>query len=481
MQTHTLSSFVRRTSVALFALSLGCTANVGSDDDVLRKEQEIIGGFTGGNVRTLEPVGSIVELISNANGGDIQNKCTGTLIGPRTVLTAANCIEKYKGKNSYGYTEQWFRLGVDAAHPTHNIRIISGEVHVVRDGGLGGRGADLGIVQLAEDITDVQPMVVSTTPLTNADIRTNFLIAGYGQQGVSEPIGTHRKRAVGRNWLATLNGHALQSVWPTFDGFLDWLRRNISPTITAAGWRPGYESPNGNVIPGQTAFFSGVGGGSQMGSGDSGGPIMWYRNGHLEIVAVMSNGYFAASGATRIWLAGSFGGLTATAETSALIARTLADRCRGVPVTGVCGADTAFQCNPTVEWPVPISYIDCAEFGMSCGVVDGEGATCVNPVVPTEHTSSCAPIIKLVHPGGAVYEFMPDGTYKLRGAVRGTASIINGVLRWDDTAGSCVGSTQGVMELTRSEDCTKATAKLISDGCRLRGESADGTVYTVMN
>ncbi len=463
----------------IFAVA-GCAGDAStSDEAILRQEQEIIGGFTGGDVRSLSPVGSIVELISNANGGDIQQKCTATLIGPHTILTAGHCVEKYKGKNSHAYTEQWFRLGVDSANPTHAARIISGEVHPVRDGALIGRGADIGIMQLAEDITAVEPMVVATTPLTTADLRKNFLIAGYGQQSITDPIGRNRKRALGRNWLAAIEGHGLQAVWPTLDALLDWLRRNISPTITAAGWRPGYESPNGNVIPGHTAFFSNVGGGSQTGSGDSGGPIMWYREGRLEVVGVQSSGIFA-NGANRIWLGGIYGGLVASSEAQTLITRALGDRCRNVSEAGACNGETAIQCNPAAEWPVAISYIDCNEFGMSCGLVDGEGSTCVDFHQPVEHATTCE-LKKMVHPNGAVYEFRADGTYTLRGAVRGTYSIVNGVLRWDDTSGLCHGSTQGVYELQFSDDCTKVTTKLITDGCRLRGESGDGTVLTVMN
>ena len=100
----------------------------------------------------------------------------------------------------------------------------------------------------------------------------------------------------------------------------------------------------------------------------------------------------------------------------------------------------------------------------------------LDPIAPSGPPSSCSADGRWVHPNGAVFDFLADGTYTLRGAPTGNWSYADGTLSLDDTgAASCAGSSSGIYHTTFSSDCATVTLGLIHDGCRLRGESFDLT------
>lgn len=273
---------------------------------------------------------SVVQLFrrNNATGG-VSFNCTGTIINPRTVLTAAHCVNPTSSEN-YGVRGAapfsiLVATGVDTRSRIIN-NIVTGAnyanggvatstdvvIHSSSnpgDGGLPFPYADVAFVALDAPITDVPAVPMLLTPLTES---THVLQVGYGTTGTGltgeQNIGFLRR--IGENMLAGLfsNANYLDTVFPASQPrsqfgtasqnsyWTDFDNPNRTPEEEAGCVFNGGISCNSLAAVFAIDYFDGDALPGEVGTagGDSGSPLLADElgvDGQGVIIGVLSGGY----------------------------------------------------------------------------------------------------------------------------------------------------------------------------------------------
>ncbi|MEL6531101.1 MAG: trypsin-like serine protease, partial [Pseudomonadota bacterium] len=193
-------------------------------------------------------VPSAVQLFvqRNSDGGIFFN-CTGTVINPRTILTAAHCLNGSDGpiattsSETYGlpgtgaattvlvatgqssadrlFTYIGTGAGYDEGGVASSTDVIIHPTGNADNTGLGFPWADVALVAVDSPITDVPSMPILLSPLSEV---THVIQVGYGTNGTGLTGGTNAGsrflRRVGENMLGMLGstGDFIDGVFPAF-------------------------------------------------------------------------------------------------------------------------------------------------------------------------------------------------------------------------------------------------------------------------
>ncbi|MFT3710180.1 MAG: trypsin-like serine protease [Archangium sp.] len=128
------------------------------------RSDEIIGG----TVANGDPA---VVSLSVRVGGSYESLCTGTLIAPKTVITAAHCIYAY-GQNLQYYVT----IGTSAAAPSSAVQVAQ----QYKNPSYNQTAWDFGLLRLSSPIVGVTPIPLNETPMTSAHVGRAIRHVGFG-------------------------------------------------------------------------------------------------------------------------------------------------------------------------------------------------------------------------------------------------------------------------------------------------------------
>ncbi len=216
-------------------LATGCVADVSDGQEVESAEQSVINGTTTSGYP------AVVMLRSRSAGF-----CTGTLISPSVVLTAAHCIDggapAFVGFGVNG-SQNLVSVSRAVQHPRWNRNNLSA-------------GNDIAVLVLASQVSGVTPIPVS--------------------QNVREAVGGDR---------ATVVGYGNNSTRGTGFG----TKREAPVNVLTPGGSDGVSESRFVKI--------GTSSGTQACNGDSGGPVFFNDSrGVQRVVGVTSYGYTGCTG-----------------------------------------------------------------------------------------------------------------------------------------------------------------------------------------
>jgi hypothetical protein len=402
--------------LALAASAAACGAEAPDGPTVGSTIEEIIGGFPASSAK-LNAIGAI----GTPDGiGGFTPTCTGTLITPTIVLTAKHCL------SAVDPTQLVFLIGPNAFAPIRIVPVRGAAVEPTLSGGVIGAGSDVGVLHLAESVTNVPLLPVAE--LTDKLIGTRLVALGYGVQNTDLTFGT---RQSGSMTVRAVAGSVFAAIFGSFEGFVQngaaRFFPELDPNDPAQLAQLQQQFDETRLIDGIEVFAGGSPGDAQACTRDGGGPLTARVGTQTTVLAVSSWGFgdnatctldgsaFASMNPVSLDFisyetncplvpragtcesltvalrcanvneggrrqlrtdCGELGQICGVDDSGAL--GCIDDPCEGLPAEGVCNGEVATRCSTPDEGQRRVITTDCAAQGQEC-TVDGGTAACVTP------------------------------------------------------------------------------------------------------
>jgi len=169
---------------------------------------QVSGAIVGGQKTSDWPaVGALVVDVPGY--GYMGPYCSGTLIAPQWVLTAAHCVSSYQGMPILpGFVKFYIGTNANAAWggvPATGTLVPADEFfpHPQYDSSLMTVGHDIGLVRLKQPVSGVSPVPINVRPLRGAHLGSEVLFVGFGvSDGIQQTgSGVKRETTIPMTWF----------------------------------------------------------------------------------------------------------------------------------------------------------------------------------------------------------------------------------------------------------------------------------------
>jgi Trypsin len=309
----------------------------GDADSVPTLSEDALLGGSPATEATLDAVGALVH---QGPDGGFTAFCTATLVAPDVLVTAKHCVTVDATGGSTFFADSstpiLFAIGPNSIKPKRTVKAKGALVSPVSDGGYPDLGSDVAVVFLAEKISDIKPLRLDGSLLSDADVGKKYLAVGFG---VNDQAGKLGQRLKGALTLQAASGRALTRRFPTLESFHTFLTDHGGGSYVTEHTKDVDKFYALTLLPKYEAYLGLGAGDAQPCNGDSGGPLLANVGSERVVVAVVSASFKGYRGSTA--QCSSVGEVYASfgPRVSELFAST-DPRCKAEPTWGRCDANT---------------------------------------------------------------------------------------------------------------------------------------------